>query len=39
MACGDGAVEIMKLRPAGKKLMDADAYLRGARLVNPHMVI
>ncbi len=39
VACGDGAVEIMKLRPAGKKLMDADAYLRGARLVNPHMVI
>lgn len=39
VACGDGTVEIMKLRPAGKKLMDADAYLRGARLVNPHMVI
>ena len=38
VACGGGAVEIKTLRPAGKKLMDADAYLRGARLVNPRML-
>lgn len=38
VACGDGAVEILRLRPAGKKEMDADAYLRGARLVNPRML-
>lgn len=38
VACGDGAVEITSLRPAGKKLMDTAAYLRGARLVNPHMI-
>lgn len=38
VACGDGAVEITQLRPAGKKLMDAASYLRGARLVNPRMV-
>lgn len=34
--CGEGRVEIVSLRPAGKKQMDADAYLRGARLTNPH---
>ena len=38
VACGNGAIEIKALRPAGKKLMDADAYLRGARLVNPRML-
>lgn len=38
VACADGAVEILELRPAGKKQMDAASYLRGARLVNPKMV-
>ncbi|MEE1207157.1 MAG: methionyl-tRNA formyltransferase [Muribaculaceae bacterium] len=35
VACGDGAVEVLEVRPAGKKQMPVDAYLRGARLVNP----
>lgn len=39
VSCGDGAVEILSLRPAGKKQMEADAYLRGARLTNPHFVV
>ena len=39
VACADGAVEILELRPAGKKLMDAASYLRGARLVNPAMIL
>lgn len=39
VACGEGAVEIKSLRPAGKKQMPVDAYLRGARLVNPSMVL
>lgn len=34
--CGRGRLEILSLRPAGKKQMDAGAYLRGARLSNPH---
>lgn len=34
--CGCGRLEILSLRPAGKKQMDAGAYLRGARLSNPH---
>lgn len=38
VACGDGAVEIRQLRPAGKKMMDGPSYLRGARLVNPKMI-
>lgn len=38
VACGDGAIQILSLRPAGKKQMDAASYLRGARLVNPMFV-
>lgn len=34
--CGCGRLEILSLRPAGKKQMDAGDYLRGARLSNPH---
>lgn len=37
VACGDGAVEVLQLRPAGKKQMAADAFLRGARLVDGHV--
>lgn len=29
--CGKGAVEILALKPAGKKLMEASAFLRGYR--------
>lgn len=38
VACGSGAVEIIDLRPAGKKMMSADAYLRGARFGKAKMV-
>jgi methionyl-tRNA formyltransferase len=38
VACGKGAVEIIELRPAGKKMMTADAYLRGARFSEAKMV-
>jgi methionyl-tRNA formyltransferase len=38
VACGTGAVEIIDLRPAGKKMMSADAYLRGARISEAKMV-
>jgi methionyl-tRNA formyltransferase len=30
--CGEGALEIRRLKPAGKSVMDADAWLRGARV-------
>jgi methionyl-tRNA formyltransferase len=33
VACGDGAVRIVEVQPAGKRAMKADEYLRGARLV------
>ncbi len=33
--CEPGQVEVLSLRPAGKKQMPAADYLRGARLVNP----
>lgn len=39
VACSDGVVEITSVRPAGKKLMETAAYLRGARLVSPKMVL
>src|SRR5215471_12249731 len=32
IACGDGAVRILSLQPAGKRAMTADEYLRGARV-------
>jgi methionyl-tRNA formyltransferase len=32
VACGDGAVRIVTLQPAGKKSMTADEYLRGAHV-------
>jgi methionyl-tRNA formyltransferase len=32
VACGDGAVRILEVQPAGKRVMKADEYLRGARL-------
>lgn len=38
VATGDNMLEITELRPAGKRQMAADAYLRGARLVNPKFV-
>jgi len=32
IACGDGAIRILELQPAGKRAMTADEYLRGARV-------
>jgi methionyl-tRNA formyltransferase len=32
VACGDGAVRILSLQPAGKRAMTADEYLRGTRV-------
>ncbi len=32
VACGDGAVRIASLQPAGKRAMTADEYLRGSRV-------
>jgi methionyl-tRNA formyltransferase len=32
VACGEGAVRILNLQPAGKKAMPADEYLHGARV-------
>ena len=37
VGCGDGYIEIISLRPAGKRQMDTASYLRGARLHNPVM--
>lgn len=35
VACGDSYLEILELQPSGKKRMETEAFLRGARLVNP----
>lgn len=32
VACGEGAIEILRLQPAGKKAMTAAEFLRGARM-------
>ena len=32
VACGDGAIRILSLQPAGKRAMAADEYLRGSRI-------
>jgi methionyl-tRNA formyltransferase len=32
VACGDGAIRVLEVQPAGKRVMKADEYLRGARL-------
>jgi methionyl-tRNA formyltransferase len=32
VACGNGAVRLVEVQPAGKRAMKADEYLRGARL-------
>jgi len=32
VACGDGAIRILQLQPAGKRAMTADEYLRGTRV-------
>lgn len=32
VACGEAALELLELKPAGKQAMAADAWLRGARL-------
>ena len=32
VACGEGAVQIRRLQPAGKKAMSGEEFLRGARL-------
>jgi methionyl-tRNA formyltransferase len=32
VACGKGALELLRVKPAGKAEMDASAWLRGARL-------
>jgi methionyl-tRNA formyltransferase len=32
VACGEGALELLRVKPAGKKAMDAADWLRGARL-------
>jgi methionyl-tRNA formyltransferase len=31
IACGEGAVEVLELQPAGKRRMTAGEYLRGLR--------
>lgn len=36
--CRDGVLEILELRSPGRKRMTTDAFLRGARLVNPRFV-
>ena len=33
VACGSGALELLRVKPAGKGEMDGAAWLRGARLV------
>jgi methionyl-tRNA formyltransferase len=33
VACGEGAIRILSLQPAGKRAMTADEYLRGTRVV------
>lgn len=35
VACGQGAVQLVRVRPAGRREMDADAYMRGARFQDP----
>jgi methionyl-tRNA formyltransferase len=32
IACGDGAIRILRLQPAGKRGMTTDEYLRGVRV-------
>lgn len=32
VACGEGGLELVMVKPAGKRAMDASAWLRGARL-------
>ena len=32
VACGEGALELLEVKPAGKRAMDGEAFLRGARL-------
>jgi methionyl-tRNA formyltransferase len=32
VACGDGAIRLLSLQPAGKRAMTADEYLRGTRV-------
>ncbi|MBD3293136.1 MAG: methionyl-tRNA formyltransferase, partial [Armatimonadia bacterium] len=32
VVCGDGAVQIQRLQPAGKRAMSGEDFLRGARL-------
>ncbi len=29
LGCGDGALRLLRVRPAGGKAMDVEAYLRG----------
>lgn len=36
VASGDNDIELLEIQAAGKKRMSADAYLRGARFVNPY---
>ena len=36
--CGDGWLDIISLQPQGKKEMPVQAYLNGARLLNPRFV-
>ncbi len=31
VGCGEGALRVLELQPAGKRRMAADAYLRGLR--------
>lgn len=39
VVCGDHRIlHILSLQATGKRRMDTDAYLRGARLSNPHIV-
>lgn len=40
VAAGDGqAIELLEVLPAGKKRMTTQAFLRGARLENPHFAV
>ena len=39
IACGDGAIRILSLQPAGKRTMTTEEYLRGARVAPGTLLI
>jgi len=38
VACGDGAIRILSLQPAGKRAMTTDEYLHGARVARGNVL-